>query len=309
MGFQDLSDFSSRALASHVGDFLTREQEEALWQTWFENPDEKAREKARETILIKHLPLCKKLAGQWAKRNRLSADDFFGEAYTEMTSLFGLYDRAAGARFSSFLEQRLQGALRDAAINSGQIKLATTKRSYYMFSNWSNLNREALREDPSITDYQRHKKIADLIRAYNPEEFKNISAKEVAAFEMRLHGNHFSSLDRPVSENGGAVFQDFLEASWGGAEKRLEDNDLDRTRQLLRRIVESAKLNDRERQVIRERHLADEENCRTLGDLAKEFGVSTERVRQIEEEGLRKVKQAMKWSPLAPRLHAPDKIL
>lgn len=302
MGFQSLEDFSSRALAKRGGDFLTREEETALWQTWFEGTDEKARQKARETILVKHLPLCKKAAEQWAKKNRLSADDFFGEAYTEMTAAFDRFDRTAGARFSTFIEQRLQGALRDAAVSSGQIKTATTRRSMHMFSNWGDLNRAALRNDPEMSTRKRHQAISDLVRAHDPEEFKNISADEVAMFESRLsHGS--VQLDKPIddSESGGATAQDFLAADWGDAAQRLEQNDMDRTKLLLRRIIDSPKLNDRERSVIKQRLLADEDESRTFKDLAQEFGVSIQRVKQIEEEGLRKVRQAMKWRPLPPR--------
>jgi RNA polymerase sigma-32 factor len=303
MGYEQLDDFSSRSLAKRSGDILTAEEETALWQTWFESTDEKARQKARETILLKHMPLCKKMAEQSAKKDRLSADDFFGEAYTEMTALFEKYDRTMGARFSTYIEQRIKGVLHEAAINSGQIKAATTKRSRHMFSNWGELNRQALKDDGSISDYQRHKKIADIVRAYNPEDFKNITADEVADFETRLRDRD-NSLDRPVKsdEEGGCTRQTFMAASWGDATQRLEDNDQERVRLLLHRIVDSPKLNDRERTIIKQRHLADEDNCPTLKDLAQEFGVSIQRVQQIEEEGLRKVRQAMKWRPLPVRV-------
>lgn len=303
MGYEQLDDFSSRSLAKRGGNFLTAEEETALWQTWFESADEKARQKARETILLKHMPLCKKMAEQWAKKNHLSADDFFGEAYTEMTALFEKYDRTMGARFSTYIEQRIQGTLRDAAINSGQIKAATTKRSRHMFSNWGELNRQALKDDASISDYQRHKKIADLVRAYNPEDFKNITADEVADFESRLRDRD-NSLDKPVQshEEGGCTRQTFMAASWGEATQRLEDNDHERVQTLLRQTIESARLSDRERAIIQKRHLVDDEQSCTLGDLAQEFGVSIERVRQIELEGLRKVRQTMKWKPLPARV-------
>ena len=178
-----------------------------------------------------------------------------------------------------------------------------------MFSNWGKLNREALRDDRAISDYQRHKKIAALVCSYNPEEFKNITPNEVAAFEARLQSHH-NSLDKPIKseDSMGASFLDLLEASWGNATQLLEDSDLGRTKLMLHRIIDSPKLDDRERTIIKQRHLVDQEDCRTLSDLAQEFGISTERVRQIEDEGLRKLRQAMKWQPLPRRTYSPDTV-
>ena len=106
----------------------------------------------------------------------------------------------------------------------------------------------------------------------------------------RLAGRD-GSLNAPVNEEGEALWQDRLvdecaspEAEFGVAE------ELRARRDLLQCAI--ASLRDRERHILTERRLSDPP--KTLGELGQIYGVSRERVRQIEVRAFQKVSQGIK---------------
>ncbi len=117
-----------------------------------------------------------------------------------------------------------------------------------------------------------------------------VSTEEVISMNRRLGGD--ASLNAPLradSESG--EWQDWLVDDSPTQEQRLaEDEELDNRRQLLRDAM--GVLNDREKRIFEARRLA--EDPMTLEDLSTEFGVSRERVRQIEVRAFEKVQKAVK---------------
>jgi RNA polymerase sigma-32 factor len=128
-----------------------------------------------------------------------------------------------------------------------------------------------------------------------PDQVKEISTKlgvteeEVISMNRRLGGD--TSLNAPLradSESG--EWQDWLVDETPDQEERLaEDEELDNRRQLLKSALDV--LNDREKRIFEARRLAEEPM--TLEDLSAEFGVSRERVRQIEVRAFEKVQKAV----------------
>ena len=100
------------------------------------------------------------------------------------------------------------------------------------------------------------------------------------------------SLNAPIRDDGDAgEWQDWLADDSTDQETRLaESEESDNRRQALSDAL--TVLNDRERRIFEARRLADEPM--TLEDLAAEFGVSRERVRQIEVRAFEKVQKAVK---------------
>ena len=134
-----------------------------------------------------------------------------------------------------------------------------------------------------------------------PEHVKTIATKlgvaeeEVVSMNRRLSGD--ASLNSPIradSESG--EWQDWLVDDEPNQEDRLvESEELDHRRQYLATAL--ATLNDRERRIFAARRLA--EDPATLEDLSAEFGVSRERIRQIEVRAFEKVQKAVKGSARA----------
>lgn len=112
----------------------------------------------------------------------------------------------------------------------------------------------------------------------------------VDEFEARLQSRKFS-LNSTVGDDSDFSLQDLLESDYDGAEARVEMRDQQRDYAFMQAAL--AALDDRARTIINARLLCEEENERTFQDLGAEFGISTERVRQIESAALQKLRRFM----------------
>jgi RNA polymerase sigma-32 factor len=117
-----------------------------------------------------------------------------------------------------------------------------------------------------------------------------VTEQDVVDMNRRLGGD--MSLNAPIRDDGDAgEWQDWLADDQTDQETRLaESEESDNRRQALSDAL--GVLNDRERRIFEARRLSDEPM--TLEDLAAEFGVSRERVRQIEVRAFEKVQKAVK---------------
>ena len=102
-----------------------------------------------------------------------------------------------------------------------------------------------------------------------------------------------NSLNAPLRADGEGEWMDWLVDETESQETRLaEAEELDRRRVLLRNAMEH--LNPREKRILTMRRLA--EKPLTLEELSQEFGVSRERVRQIEVRAFEKIQKAMRMA-------------
>jgi RNA polymerase sigma-32 factor len=117
-----------------------------------------------------------------------------------------------------------------------------------------------------------------------------VTEQDVIDMNRRLGGD--ASLNAPIREDGDSgEWQDWLVDESTNQETNLAaSEELDHRRAALTQAL--TVLNDRERRIFEARRLADDPI--TLEDLASEFGVSRERVRQIEVRAFEKVQKAVK---------------
>ena len=117
-----------------------------------------------------------------------------------------------------------------------------------------------------------------------------VTEQDVIDMNRRLGGD--ASLNAPIRDDGeSGEWQDWLADDSESQETVMaEHEELDNRRKALSSALEV--LNDRERRIFQARRLADDPV--TLEDLAAEFGVSRERVRQIEVRAFEKVQKAVK---------------
>jgi RNA polymerase sigma-32 factor len=129
----------------------------------------------------------------------------------------------------------------------------------------------------------------------SPEAVKEIATtlavteQEVIEMNRRLEGPDHS-LNAQLRADGDSEWQDWLVDDSASQEAMLVDEDEMGHR---RRLLEEAMkvLNDRERHILNERRLKDEPT--TLEDLSTEYGISRERVRQIEVRAFEKLQKAV----------------
>ncbi len=100
MLMQEMNEFRKCSLGREV-DFLRADEEKALWLRWKNHQDGKARDR----ILESHLPLCRAMSLEWARKCNVPVQDPFGEAELTMVRYFDHFDPAhdTQARFCSYI--------------------------------------------------------------------------------------------------------------------------------------------------------------------------------------------------------------
>jgi RNA polymerase sigma-32 factor len=126
-----------------------------------------------------------------------------------------------------------------------------------------------------------------------------VSQQEVTNMNRRLSGPD-SSLNAPLRSESESEWQDWLQDDTLDQETRMaESEELGERHELLTAAL--GELSDREREIIQARRLAEEPA--TLEELSQKYGVSRERVRQIEVRAFEKLQQQMKNALAEKRSH------
>ncbi|MBW2578148.1 MAG: hypothetical protein JRE38_08780 [Deltaproteobacteria bacterium] len=130
-----------------------------------------------------------------------------------------------------------------------------------------------------------------------------VTEDDVIDMEQRMSQSDLS-LNAPArKDNGGAEFGDFIPVSSPSAEQAVGDSELSEVFQ--QTIAEfSAELGERDRQIVEERIIAEDQ--KTLQELADEFGISRERVRQLEKRLVDQLREFMKAKLVDFEYYAPD---
>jgi RNA polymerase sigma-32 factor len=192
------------------------------------------------------------------------------------------FEPERGFRLATYAMWWIKAAIQEYILRSWSlVKMGTTANQKRLFFNLRKVKGQiqALEEGDLRPD--QVKKIAKKL---------GVTEEDVISMNRRLGGD--TSLNAPIradSESG--EWQDWLVDDSDSQEAVLaESEELDNRRKLLRDAM--GVLNDREKRIFEARRLADEPI--TLEELSAEFGVSRERVRQIEVRAFEKVQKAVR---------------
>ena len=259
----ELPDALTRYLAE-LGQYppISREEEHELAVRWVEQED---REAARQLVLS-NLRLVVKIAMEY-RRAWTNVLDLIQEGNVGLMQAVRRYDPYQGVKLSSYAVYWIRAyILKYILDNFRVVRLGTTRAQRKLFFRLNREKRELERQG---------------FEASPPllAERLEVSEEDVVDMEQRLAKSDLS-VDAPVrDESGSATYGDFLEAGGASAEDRVGDEELRRV--FMTKVKEFASgLGERERRIVDERILAEEP--RTLQELGDEFGVSRERVRQLE---------------------------
>ena len=256
---------------------LEAEEESVLAKRWREHGDADAAHK----LVTSHLRLVAKIAVGY-RGYGLPISEVISEGNVGLMQAAKRFDPQKGFRFATYAMWWIKAAIQEYILRSWSlVKMGTTANQKKLFFNLRKAKSKisALEEGDLRPD--QVKLIAKRL---------GVTEQDVVDMNRRLGGD--VSLNAPIRDDGDSgEWQDWLVDEVSDQETRLvESEEADNRRKALGEAL--TVLNDRERRIFEARRLADDPI--TLEELADEFGVSRERVRQIEVRAFEKVQKAVK---------------
>jgi RNA polymerase sigma-32 factor len=273
---------------------LEPQDEFMLAKRWREHGDRDAAHK----LVTSHLRLVAKIAMGY-RGYGLPISEVISEGNVGLMQAVKRFEPEKGFRLATYAMWWIKAAIQEYILRSWSlVKMGTTANQKKLFFNLRKAKSKisALEEGDLRPD--QVKLIAKRL---------GVTEQDVVDMNRRLGGD--VSLNAPIRDDGDSgEWQDWLVDEVSDQETRLvEDEESDNRKKALGEAL--SVLNDRERRIFEARRLADDPI--TLEDLAAEFGVSRERVRQIEVRAFEKVQRAVKnriaameARPSTPALHA-----
>ncbi len=255
---------------------LKPDEEYMLSKRYLEHDDSKAAHK----LVTSHLRLVVKIAMGY-RGYGLPVGEVISEGNIGLMQAVKRFDPDRGFRLATYAMWWIKAAIQEYVLRSWSlVKMGTTANQKKLFFNL----RKAKSQISALGE-------GDL----RPEQITTIATKlgveerEVVEMNRRLNGD--ASLNAPMRDDGeSGEWQDMLVDQRATQESVLVDGEESNNRHLaLMRAM--AGLNGRERRIIEARKLAEEPI--TLEELSEEFGVSRERVRQIETRAFEKLQIAV----------------
>ena len=267
-------DIESYLASVHSIPILTREQEQELAIKLYENDDLDA---ARQ-LVIHHLRFVVHIVRSYQGYG-LPLADIIQEGNVGLMKAVNKFDPHKGVKVVSFAVHWIKAEIHEYILrNWRQVKIATTKAQRKLFFNL----RSKKKDLEWLTKDEAEKIAADL----------NVEVKDVLHMENRLSSTD-ASFDSPISSDSD---EEVMSPSQFLEDKRFSPEDLvanseaeDMNHAALFEALES--LDERSKDILLRRYLA--EDKATLHDLADEYKVSAERIRQIESGALKKLKGLM----------------
>jgi len=256
---------------------LEPQDEFMLAKRWREHGDRDAAHK----LVTSHLRLVAKIAMGY-RGYGLPISEVISEGNVGLMQAVKRFEPDKGFRLATYAMWWIKAAIQEYILRSWSlVKMGTTANQKKLFFNLRKAKSKisALEEGDLRPD--QVKLIAKRL---------GVTEQDVVDMNRRLGGD--VSLNAPIRDDGDSgEWQDWLVDEVSDQETRLvEDEESDNRKKALGEAL--SVLNERERRIFEARRLADDPI--TLEDLAVEFGVSRERVRQIEVRAFEKVQKSVK---------------
>ncbi len=265
---------------------LEPQEEYMLAKRWREHDDRDAAHK----LVTSHLRLVAKIAMGY-RGYGLPISEVVSEGNVGLMQAVKRFEPEKGFRLATYAMWWIKASIQEYILRSWSlVKMGTTANQKKLFFNLRKAKSKisALEEGDLRPD--QVKQIATSL---------GVTEQDVVDMNRRLGGD--ASLNAPIRDDGEpGVWQDWLVDTSPNQEAIMAENEeFDHRRGALHGAM--GVLNSRERRIFEARRLAEEPM--TLEDLAAEFGVSRERVRQIEVRAFEKVQAAVKTA-IAKQSHA-----
>ncbi len=262
---------------------LEPDEEYMLAKCYREHNDRKAAHK----LVTSHLRLVAKIAMGY-RGYGLPIGEVVSEGNVGLMQAVKRFDPEKGFRLATYAMWWIRASIQEYILRSWSlVKLGTTASQKKLFFN---LRRVKGQIDAYEDGDLRPEKVSEIAKHLG------VSEDDVVSMNQRLQGD--SSLNAPMRKDaeGGGEWQDWLVDDQIDQETALgNQQELDERLGLLRSSM--SVLNEREAAIFEARRL--KESPQTLEELSQQFGVSRERIRQIEVRAFEKVQEAVKEAALA----------
>ena len=253
---------------------LGAEEESLLAKRWREHGDADAAHK----LVTSHLRLVVKIAVGY-RGYGLPISELISEGNLGLMQAAKRFDPKQGFRFATYAMWWVKAAIHEYILRSWTlVKMGTTANQKKLFFNL----RKAKNRIAALEEGDMHPDQVKLIA-----QRLGVTEQDVVDMNRRLGGD--VSLNRQIRDGDSDEWQDWLVDESSNQESRLADREESQNRKKALGQALSV-LNGRERRIFEARQLADDPI--TLHELAAEFGISRERVRQIEGRAFQKVQRA-----------------
>ena len=257
---------------------LSAEEEYMLAKRFEEHQDTEAAAK----LVTSHLRLVAKIAMGY-RGYGLPVSELISEGNIGLMQGVKKFEPDRGFRLATYAMWWIKASIQEFILRSWSlVKLGTTAAQKKLFFNLRRMKKNLdAYEDGDLRPEDVKKIATDL----------GVTEEEVISMNRRMLGGGDTSLNVSLNEDGEGQWQDSLvdtgplqDEIVADAEERIQRHAL---------LIEAMQgLSDREKHILTERRLVDEP--RTLEELSQEFGVSRERVRQIEAKALRKLQHPVR---------------
>ena len=256
---------------------LEAKNEYMLAKAWKEQGDVKAAHK----LVTSHLRLVAKIASGY-RGYGLPLSDLISEGNIGMMHAVKRFEPEKGFRLATYAMWWIKASIQEYILRSWSlVKIGTTAAQKKLFFNLKKIKSKiSALDEGDLTPEQVDKISTEL----------SVPKKEVVSMNRRISGSDYS-LNAPVTKDGEGEWQDWLEDETQNQEASFADTE---EYLLKKNIMDDALkvLSDREKDIICERQL--NEKPLTLEDLSIRYGVSRERIRQIESKAFEKLQIEMK---------------
>ena len=257
---------------------LEPEEEYMLAKAWVDRQDSPSAHR----LVTSHLRLAAKIAMGY-RGYGLPQAEVISEANVGLMQAVKRFDPEKGFRLATYAMWWIRASIQEYILRSWSlVKLGTTSAQKKLFFNLRKAKAKlgALEEGDL-----RPENVAQIAKDLS------VTEDEVISMNRRLSGSDASLNATVGSEDGGSQWQDWLEDEDSDqAEAYAEHDEMAIRRSLL--VKSMSVLNDRERDILMQRRLA--ETPVTLEELSESYGVSRERIRQIEVRAFEKLQDKMR---------------
>jgi RNA polymerase sigma-32 factor len=267
---------------------LKRQEEYLLAKRWREHGDREAAHK----LVVSHLRLVAKIAMGYGGYG-LPISEVISEGNVGLMQAINRFEPEKGFQLTTYAMWWIKASIQEYILRSWSlVKMGTTANQKKLFFNL----RKAKSKISVVNEGDMRPDQVEIIA-----KRLGVTGQDVIDMNRRFGGD--ASLNAPLRNDGDSgEWQDWLVDERENQETTLaESEELDHRRKALTAAL--LVLNDRERRIFEARRLADDPI--TLAELAEEFGVSRERVRQIDVRSFEKVQKAVKNHVAAMESPAP----